>query len=114
VKLPVLMGLSVLFAQAAAGQSPPAAKLICTRAQLACAALVPLPVSRSLAMRERTQAERELAPLPMNWQVIYVLLPADDPQALDELNALLLSELVARAAAPTASIPVGNSPVSSK
>jgi len=102
MRAPRIIGLGVLLANAAAAQSPPAAQLICTRGQQACAALVPLPVTRSLAAWERERAEHALQRQPMNWQVIYVLVPADDPQALDELNLLLLAQLSGHAATPTA------------
>jgi len=97
------MLLGVLIVHTALAQAPPtsvgsmpAARLICTRGQIACAALVPLPLTRSFAARERERAEHALERLPMSWQVIYLLVPRDDPQALDELNGLVLMQLNAQ------------------
>jgi hypothetical protein len=97
--------LGALSAGAAGAQTPaptatvaPTARLICTRQQLACAALVPVSVTRSLAAHERERAEHALERLPMSWQVVYLLVPRDDPQALDELNLLLIAQFGAQAA----------------
>ena len=98
------LAVAATVAGTAGAQTPPPgpvsatpARLICTRARLACAALVPLTVTRTLAASERERAERALERLPQSWQVVYLLVPRDDPQALDELNALLLAQLSAQA-----------------
>jgi hypothetical protein len=98
-----LIGIAAMLVQIAAAQVPPlaqvsapSASLICTHQQRACAALVSVPVTGSLAARERERAEHSLERLQMSWQVVYLLVPTDDPEAVDELNQLLIAQLTAR------------------
>ena len=91
----LLLGIGALLAHAAAAQSlpaiqlPPSARLICVHPPMACAALVEHPPG---AVLERWMAQHALDRLPTRWEVIYLVVP-NDPQAIDELDRLLLVQL---------------------
>jgi hypothetical protein len=95
MRAPLLLGIGALLAHAAAAQSlpavhlPPSARLICVHPPMACAALVEHPPG---AVLERRMAQHALERLPISWEVIYLVVP-NDPQAIDELDRLLLIQL---------------------